>query len=644
MSAAFSATFGLSLLVWLMAAVALAGIAARVALWRKGRVAHVDWAAGLMAMPKRYLVDVHHIVQRDACAARMHMLVAGGLLAGSGLAALGLVPALGGSRAYWALTALAFALMLTGACVVGLRRYPKRPRRLSGGRFQILPWLLMGYATGALLVSALAALGAPGGLMALAFTAAAGLALSSQTARGPMRHALAGALHLAAHPRPARFSGTRDVALAPVDLEAERLGVETPADFAWNRLLGFDACVQCGRCEAACPAFAAGQPLNPKALIQDLVGAMEGGTSDYAGSPYPHARPVVRIGGADAPIIGAAAMIHPDTLWSCTTCRACVEECPMMIEHVDAVIDLRRHQTLMLGAVPEKAAATLDDLRDTDEAGGRALSARADFAAGLDLPVLHPGMAVDVLLWLGEGAYDLRHGRTLRALVRLLREAKVDFAILGAAERDCGDLARRLGDEATFARLARENVATLSAVRFGRILTADPHALNALRNDYPAFGGHYEVWHHTAFLDALVAQGRLPLGTLAGLAVTYHDPCYLGRYNGEVEAPRRLLDALGLARSEMARHGTRSLCCGGGGGAPLSDIEGERRIPDLRMDQARETGAAVVAVACPTCTAMLEGVSGTRPEVRDVAELVLAAFEAGQGAPAPRRRALELQP
>ncbi|MFG1421707.1 DUF3483 domain-containing protein [Roseixanthobacter liquoris] len=659
MSTAFSAALGLSLLVWLMAAVALAGIATRVALWRKGRAARVDWTAGLLAVPKRYLVDVHHIVQRDVCAARMHMLVAGGLLAGSGLAALGIVPALGGSRVYWALTALAFAVMLTGAGVVGARRYPKRPQRLSGGRFQILPWLLMAYAAGALLVAAFAALGAPGGVgfVALAFTAAAGLALAWQTARGPLRHALAGALHLAAHPRAARFSGTREVALAPVDLEAERLGVEAPADFAWNRLLGFDACVQCGRCEAACPAFAAGQPLNPKRLIQDLVGAMEGGTNDYAGSSHPHARPVAGIGGAEAPVVGADAMIHPDTLWSCTTCRACVEECPMMIEHVDAIIDLRRHQTLALGAVPEKAAAALDDLRDTDEAGGRALSARADFAAGLDLPVARPGVPVDVLLWLGEGAYDLRTGRTLRALVRLLREAKVDFAILGAAERDCGDLARRLGDEASFMRLARENVATLSRVRFARILTADPHALNSLRNDYPAFGGRYEVWHHTAFLDALVAHGRLPLGALHGLSVTYHDPCYLGRYNGEVDAPRRLLDALGLARSEMARHGTRAQCCGGGGGAPLSDIDGERRIPDLRMDQARETGAAVVAVACPTCTAMLEGVSGNRPEVRDVAELVLAAFEAGQTAagageaaaeagqagPTPRR-ALELQP
>jgi Fe-S oxidoreductase len=299
-----------------------------------------------------------------------------------------------------------------------------------------------------------------------------------------------------------------------------------------------------------------------------------------------------------------------------------------MIEHVDAVIGLRRHQTLMLGAVPDKAAARLDDLSGADEPGGHALAERMDFAAGLDLRVLAPGEEIDVLLWLGEGAYDLRHARTLRALVRLLHAAGVDFAVLGARERDVGDLARRLGDEATFARLARDNIATLASVRFSKILTADPHALNCLRNDYPAFGGVYEVWHHTALLDKLVFDDKLVLGRLEGRA-TYHDPCYLGRYNGETEAPRRLLDALGLERAEMERHGVRSFCCGGGGGAPLADIEGDRRIPDLRMSQARATGAALVAVACPTCTAMLEGVTGERLDVRDVAELALAAYEAG---------------
>lgn len=307
----------------------------------------------------------------------------------------------------------------------------------------------------------------------------------------------------------------------------------------------------------------------------------------------------------------------------------------MMIEHVDAIIDLRRFQTLELGAVPPRAALPLMELRYADEPSGRPLAARTDFAAGLPLPLMATRGGADILLWLGEGAYELRYGRTLRALVSLLHKAKVDFAVLGAEERDCGDLARRLGDEAGFQRLARTNIETLSRYRFARILTADPHALHALRNEYRDFGGTYEVVHHTAFLDELAATGRLDLGTLSEARVTYHDPCYLGRYNGEVEAPRRLLDRLGIARLEMERSGKRSMCCGGGGGAPVSDIEGERRIPDIRMAQAGATGAGIVAVACPQCSAMLEGVTGERPAVHDIAELVLMAVERAGAAPVP---------
>jgi Fe-S oxidoreductase len=613
-------------LVATMALVALGASLGRVALWRRGRAARVDWLSGLVALPRRYLVDVHDIVAREPRNARMHALTAGGLLAGSGMAALGALPGLRDSMIWWGSDGLAFAVLLGGALIETRRRWPRRPAQLSGGRFDHLPPLLIGYGLGGLGFAGASMLRAPPTLAAgpLALAGVCGLMLAAYAERGPMRHAVAGALHLVAHPRPKRFAGGRSVGLAPEPLDGERLGIETPADFAWNQLLSFDACVQCGRCEAACPALAAGQPLNPKALIQDFVGAIDP-QARYAGSPHPHRPAVAGAKGAHAPLVGGA--IHPDTLWSCTTCRACVEECPMTIEHVDAVIGLRRHQTMVLGALAEKAAARLDDLRSADEPGGRPLASRADFAAGLTLRVLAPGDAADMLLWLGEGAYDLRHQRTLRALVRLMQAAGVDFAILGERERDCGDLARRLGDEASFAALARANVDTLASVRFNTILTCDPHALNSLRNDYPAFGGVYEVWHHTALLDALVARGRLKVGRLKG-RVTYHDPCYLGRYNGEVEAPRRLLDALGLERAEMARHGLRSFCCGGGGGAPLADIEGDRRIPDMRMAQAKATGAALVAVACPTCTAMLDGVTGERPEVRDVAELVLAAHEA----------------
>jgi Fe-S oxidoreductase len=202
----------------------------------------------------------------------------------------------------------------------------------------------------------------------------------------------------------------------------------------------------------------------------------------------------------------------------------------------------------------------------------------------------------------------------------------VDFAVLGPEELDCGDLARRLGDEALFQNLARRNIALLARYRFKRILTADPHVLHCLKNEYPALGGRYEVVHHTTFLAELIAAGRLAPSRKLNQAVTYHDPCYLGRYNGEIEAPRAILDRLGVERREMERAGLRSSCCGGGGGAPLTDIAGKRRIPDIRMEHARATGAPVLAVACPNCAAMLEGVIGPRPAVADIAELLEAAL------------------
>jgi Fe-S oxidoreductase len=222
----------------------------------------------------------------------------------------------------------------------------------------------------------------------------------------------------------------------------------------------------------------------------------------------------------------------------------------------------------------------------------------------------------------------MRYQRTLRSLVKILNAAKVDFAVLGVSESDTGDTARRLGDEATFQRLAQANIATLAALDFKRIVTADPHVLHSLRNEYPAFGGRYIVIHHTALIDELITSGKLPVVKFEDRpALTYHDPCYLGRYNGEFEAPRSVLRKLGANLREMERSGSRARCCGGGGGAPLTDIPGERRIPDMRMGDVRTVGAEIVAVACPQCTAMLEGVAGDRAEVLDIAELVAASLE-----------------
>jgi N,N-dimethylglycine/sarcosine dehydrogenase ferredoxin subunit len=602
--------------------------------WLAGQSAPLD-RLGLFKLPRRYLVDVHHVVARDRYVAKMHRLAAGGFVAAVLLILLVHVFGIGSD---WLalLLLIACIVMAMGALMAAMRRWETAATQLSRGAFERLPYALFAFGFFFALASApQAGFGEPiewqdiGGFVLLVIGAWGCWELFAGMSVGPMRHAFAGALHLAFHPHPARFApAAREVALQPLALGASKRGVETPADFRWNQLLSFDACVQCGRCEAACPAFAAEQPLNPKKLIQDLANALgPGKDSRYAGSPHP-GRPVgLARGGRTLALVGPDAMIHPDTLWSCTTCRACVYECPMMIEHVDAVIDLRRFQTIELRATPGKAVDALAGSRAAGNPGGQPLAGRLDWAADLALPVMARKREADVLLWLGDGAFEPRNQHTLRALVELLRRAEIDFAVLGEEELDCGDLARRLGDEATFQDLARRNVATLGRYRFARIVTADPHALNCLKNEYPDFDGRYEVLHHTTLMAGLIADGRLAVASpLAGF-VTYHDPCYLGRYNGEIESPRAILGALGVEYVEMERYGLRSSCCGGGGGAPLTDVPGKRRIPDIRMDHARATGASTVAVACPNCAVMLEGVAGPRPAVADIAELLLAAVQ-----------------
>lgn len=625
----------LPVLVFAAIAVWAAGAVRRVMLWRRGRPARVDWIGGLLAAPRRYLVDLHDVVARDRQAARFHVPAAGGFVAamilvvlvhGFGIAAPVLV---------WMLLA-ALAAMFLGAFLVAMRRYGGTvPPRLSRGGFQRLPASLIVFAGAFALVTLPAAGLLPaeawrGGLaLLLALLVVWGLAemLVGMTWGGPMKHVFAGILHLAYHPRPLRFSGPkRSTDLAPVDLQSPKLGAERPSDLPWNRLLGFDACVQCGRCEEMCPAYAAGQPLSPKKFIQDMVIGMAGGTDGgYRGKPYPGRALGEARGAPEEPVV--PGLVRPETLWSCTTCRACVYECPMMIEHVDTIVDLRRFLTMEKGATPGKGGEVLEDIRATDSPSGQAAADRVNWCTDLAIPRMAEVGATDVLLWVGDAAFDLRNQRTLRAVAQLLRRAGVDFAILGEEERDCGDLARRLGDEVTFRDLAQRNITTLRRYEFTRIVTADPHAFHVLANEYPAFGGHYRVVHHTQLLDELVAAGRLPaVRPLVG-TVTYHDPCYLGRYNGEVTAPRALLRHLGADLREMERSGFRSRCCGGGGGAPVTDIPGERRIPDMRMADVRETGAGVVAVACPQCCTMLEGVVQPRAEVRDVAELLLEAVE-----------------
>ena len=611
----------LTISFWASMALMLLGLGQRARLWSNGRAQSV--AAGkLFAIPKRYFVDLHHVVAREPFIARTHVAVAGGAILAMLVIGINYGLALYSPVLDRVLLG-ASCLMLAGAAMVAWRRLAP-PARLSRGPWMRLPFTLAAFALGA----ALAAWYAPRGAQAPALLAiillaagAAELALGIGMG-GPMKHAIAGLLNLAFHPRQQRFEGKRSTDLRPLNLESGDFGVAKPADFAWNRLLQFDACVQCGKCEAACPALAAGQPLNPKKLIQDMVVGLSSKTdAGYAGTPYP-GKPVGKHGGApDQPIF--QGLLDADTVWSCTTCRACVQECPMMIEHVDAVVDMRRSLTLVDGAVPGKGAQALDNLRQTQTVGGFPRAVRYHWAVDLDVPVLGPGDRTDYLLIAGEGAFDMRYQRALRALVKVLKHAKVDFAVLGEAEIDSGDLARRLGDEAGFQNLARANIATLGKLHFKHIVTPDPHVFHCMKNEYPALGGRYDVVHHSGLIARLFKEGRIRLkGEALEAPLTYHDPCYLGRYNGELDAPRDVLRALGIAVREMERSRERGRCCGGGGGAPFTDIPGTTRIPDIRIVDARTIGAEVVAVACPNCTAMLEGVVGPRPEVMELAELV----------------------
>ncbi len=623
----------LPLLIFGALLVAVIGAVKRVKLWRNGRPAKVPILAGLAAMPRRYLVDLHHVVARDKYISNTHVATGGGFVLALLLIILVHGLQLNSQFLAWALLA-ATGSMFVGAVFVAKRRV-QPPSRLSKGPWMRLPKSLFAFSLGFFLVTLPATGLIPvewgGWLVAILLGAVILWGLSEMllgmTWGGPMKHAFAGALHLAFHRRAERFNGGRSTGLKPLNLDKEHepLGVNQPSEFTWNQLLGFDACVQCGRCESVCPAFAAGQPLNPKKLIQDMVVGLAGGTdAGYTGSAYPGKTVGEHQGGPFASIIAqeGQGLLDAETLWSCTTCRACVEECPMMIEHVDAIVDMRRHLTLERGATPNKGSEVIDNLIATDNPNGFNPQSRMNWAADLSLPVLSDVKRTDVLLWMGDGAFDMRNQRSLRALVKILRAAKVDFAVLGNEERDSGDVARRLGDEATFQRLAKENVTTLAQYSFRSIVTCDPHSFHVLKNEYGDFGGRYVVYHHTTYINQLRQIGKLHFAPYKGGSVTYHDPCYLGRYNGEYEAPRDLLKAAGITLVDMERSGYRSRCCGGGGGAPITDIPGKQRIPDMRMDDIRSTGAERVAVGCPQCTAMLEGVVEPRPEVLDIAEII----------------------
>jgi len=391
-----------------------------------------------------------------------------------------------------------------------------------------------------------------------------------------------------------------------------RMGAGTVTDLTWKQVVDTYSCTECGRCQDVCPAWATGKELSPKLLIMGIRDQV------FAEGP--------RILGGDA---GAATPLVPnavsdDVVWDCVTCGACVHECPVSIEHIDHIVDLRRQLVMVDARFPAEAEPMLRDVERASNPWGKPQSERADWAEGLDVPVLEPGDPPPPLLyWVGCAAsFDERARETAVSTARLLKAAGVDFAILGPRESCTGDPARRMGNEYVFQAFAEQNVETLNESGVTRIVTSCPHCFNTLGTEYPDFGGRYEVIHHSELLSELVRDGRIET-TRSDRRITYHDSCYLARHNDVIEEPRSLVAAVGEP-VEMERNGRRTFCCGAGGAHMWMEERGNA-INEERVRQAAETGAETLAVACPYCTVMLDdGVrtSGRDLRVADVATLL----------------------
>jgi Fe-S oxidoreductase len=385
-----------------------------------------------------------------------------------------------------------------------------------------------------------------------------------------------------------------------------RFGSGTISDLNFKEVLDTFSCTECGRCQDACPAFATGKILSPKLVIMGLRDQL--------------------LAEDDSPLVPSA--VPEESVWDCVTCGACVQVCPVSIEHVDQIVDLRRHLVMVESSFPAEAEPMLRDVERASNPWGKAQSERADWAAELGVRVLEPGdPGPEYLYWVGCAAsFDERARQAAVSTAELLQRAGVDFAILGPRESCTGDPARRIGNEYVFQAFAEQNIATLNEVGASRLVTGCPHCFNTLANEYPDFGGHYEVIHHSELLAGLVRDGRLRPERSDGKAITYHDSCYLARHNDVTAAPRELVSAVGRP-VEMSRSRKQTFCCGAGGAHMWMEERG-KPINEERVREAAATGAETLAVACPFCTVMLDdGVQSEGADLR-VADLATLLAEA----------------
>ncbi|MCC6339579.1 MAG: (Fe-S)-binding protein, partial [Acidimicrobiia bacterium] len=410
----------------------------------------------------------------------------------------------------------------------------------------------------------------------------------------------------------------------------------------WKQLFDTDACTVCGRCTSVCPAHATGKPLDPREIVLKTGEVM-------AATGTPLVSPPV---GTDAEIsVGADSLferITAEELWSCTSCRACDEICPVNIEILDKILDMRRYLSLMESNFPVELGNTYRSMENSSNPYGMNQGERADWAKDLEgIPIIDGAGPFDheYLYFVGcAGSFDDRNKKTSRAFAKLMQRAGVDFAILGPGELCNGDPARRSGNEYIFQMLAMQNIETLNGLGVKKIVTQCPHCFNTLKNEYPQLDGHYEVIHHSVFLDQLIESGQLSLdGASLREKVTYHDACYLGRHNDVYLPPRKVVGSLGgIDLVEMPRNGTRSFCCGAGGARMWMEEHVGKKVNIERVEEALATGATRIALACPFCYVMFDdGVKEKQRDedvkVQDIAEILLEAVEESERTPAGAR-------
>ncbi len=425
--------------------------------------------------------------------------------------------------------------------------------------------------------------------------------------------------------------------LPKLNLEADDIAqtgvVSEFKDFTWKSLLDSFACTECARCTNACPAYNTGKPLSPMQIIHDIRDDMKSrlpdrGLLDHLIELFQHGAEAAKAAATPIPLVGGRTT--EDVLWACTTCGACQEVCPVFIDQPGKILEMRRNLVLLQEKTPPDLARTFKNLEQNGNPWGIAADKRFDWAAGKKIPTLDDHPDAEYLLWVGcAGAYDDRIKKQTLALVDILTEGGVDFAVLGLEEGCTGDPARRAGNELLYQMQAQQNIDTLNAKKVKKVITACPHCLHTIKNEYPQLGGNFEVRHHTQVIRELVESGKVEVRKDSeGIGkVVFHDPCYLGRWNGEYDAPRDALDAAASDRTEAPRNKEHGFCCGAGGGRMWMEEKIGTRVNHNRVDELLATGATTIATACPFCTIMVgDGVNdrqaSERVAVLNVSEVI----------------------